>query len=152
MQGVYIAQATITGVASPQTLLYCNVDPALVIEILSADVTVLDVLTNEKLVCEIVRVATEGSPAGTSLTPKGTENLSSNYSAWLADLTVEPTSYQADVNAFGRRGDSNQAGWEYTPLPEERPIFSPGAAFGLRLMEAISTSKVHARITFREIG
>ena len=154
MQGVYRAVDTIPAVTTPKTLIYLTVPSDRVIEILSARISCQNEGTSEQIYAELNRVATVGAPAGTSITPKPTEELSAAAGTTaLSNLTAEPTAYDPKTDAIYSGGDNKLAGWEYTPLPEERAIVKPGGAVGLRLINAITNaSDLTAEIKFREIG
>ena len=73
------------------------------------------------------------------------------YGGVAAGLDVEPDVYSA--SAIDRQGFNNLAGYFYNPIPEEKPIVSPSAAIGLRLLSIPSTGfNASVQITYREIG
>ena len=151
MRGVYTAEIE-ASVSAAKTLVHITVPADSVIEILSCSITNSSIDSNEQLEAGLFRVATAGSPSGTSITPQKHENgdAASGVTA-LGDLTVEPTAY--DSLGFDHNGFSNLGGYRYDPLPEERPIISPSGAVGLRLLAAPgSATNIHAQIVYREIG
>jgi hypothetical protein len=65
-------------------------------------------------------------------------------------LSGEPT---YNTNPIDRQGFNNFGGYNYDPIPEERPVVPPGGFIGLRLTGATITSgHVNAEIIYREIG
>lgn len=154
MRGVFRASGTIAGVTTAKTLLYITTPATAVIEIISARITAQDEDTSEQIFGELNRIATLGTPTATTITPKPTEEGSA-ASACTAKLNVtasEPT-YDAIGDAIASGGANKLAGWEYVPLPEERPIIKPSDNLGLRLVDAISASTdLTAEIIYRELG
>ena len=151
MRGVYTAEHDVA-VTGDITLMYVQSPSDMVLEILGASITNQDVDTSEQLHCGLYRVDTVGTPSGTSITPQKHENgdVASTVTAWAA-LSEEPTTY--DTLAFDQQGFNNLAGYRYDPIPEERPVISPGGAVGLRLLTAPSASHtLNMQIIFREIG
>ena len=54
---------------------------------------------------------------------------------------------------WGRQGWPTLGGYVYEPVPEERPIFSPGVSAALRLIGAPGAGMDLAiKVSFREIG
>ncbi len=48
---------------------------------------------------------------------------------------------------------NNLGGYNYDPIPEERPVVSPGSFVGLRLTSpSITQAHINAEIVYREIG
>jgi len=154
MRGVYRAAIDITAVTTAKTLVYITTPATLVIEILSARITDQNENTSEQILAELNRITTLGTPTGTSLTPKPTEELSaaSGVTA-VGNITASEPTYDAAGNAIARGGANKLGGWEYLPLPEERSIIKPSDTVGLRLVNAIATSTdLTAEIIYREIG
>lgn len=154
MRGVFRAVDTISGVTTAKTLLYIEVPTDAVIEILSARITCQDEDTSEQIMAELNRIATLGTPTATTITPKPTEEGSAAFGGTVkSNVTASEPTYDAEEAAIHSGGANKLAGWEYVPLPEERPIISPGDDVGLRLIDAIANSSdLTAEIVFREIG
>jgi len=154
MRGVYRLSGTITAVTTAKTLLYIETGASVPIEILSARVTCQDEDTSEQIFVELNRIATLGTPTATTEVPKPTEEGSSAFTG-VAKINVtasEPT-YDHITDSIASGGANKLAGWEYVPLPEERPIVRAGDDVGLRLVDAIATSSdLTAEIIFRELG
>lgn len=151
MRGVYTAEHDVA-VSGAKTLMLLELPADLVVEVLGASITNQDVDTSEQLHCGLYRVSTIGDPSGTEITPEKHENgdVASTVTATAA-LATEPDTY--DAIAFDQRGFNNLAGYNYDPIPEERPIVSPSSAVGLRLLSAPSTSHIlNMQIIYREIG
>ncbi len=153
MRGVYRAASNTTGATAAQTLLYLTAPSTAVIEILSVRVTNQDNDTGEQMHFSLNRIATLGSPTATTVTPKPTEEASSASSATSkGPVTASEPTYDSDADAIAKGGAVNLAGWEYVPLPEERPIIKPSDTVGLKLMETIASTDLTAEIIYREIG
>ena len=154
MRGVYRASIKITGVTTAKTLIYLTAPATAVIEILSARVTDYNEDTSEQILVELNRIATLGTPTATTLTPKPTEEGSSASAATCkGNVTASEPTYDADTDSIANHGSNKLGGWEYVPLPEERPIVKPSDTVGLRLIDAIANSSgIIAEITYREIG
>jgi len=152
MRGVYTAEIEIASLSAGKTALHLAVPSDLAIEILAARITNMSVDTNEQLEAGVFDITTNGSPTGTAVTPTKHENgdVASSVTV-LGDLTAEPTTYAS--KGYDRQGFSNLGGYHYDPIPEERPVKSPGSYLGLRLLSAPATAfKAACEITFREIG
>lgn len=155
MRGVYRAAISISGVTTAKTLLYITTPSTMVIEILSARITCENEDTSEQIKAELNRIATLGTPTASTVTPKPTEEGSSASSCTVkGNVTAsEPTYDTATGDAIASGGANKLGGWEYTPIPEERPIIKPSDNVGLRLIDAIANSSgITAEILFREIG
>ena len=153
MQGVYRVSDTISGVTTAQTLIWIATAATQIIEIYSASITCQDEDTSEQIMAELNRITTIGSAAGTTRAAKPTEEASTAAGAVCkVDLTVEPTTYEGAWLSIASGGANKLGGWEYVPLPEERPIIGINDDVGLRLIDTITSSDLTASITFREIG
>lgn len=154
MRGVYRASIKITGVTTAKTLLYITTPSTAVIEILSARVTDTNEDTSEQIQAELNRISSLGTPTGTSVTPKPTEEGSAASGVTCkGNITVSEPTYDSAGDEIANHGANKLGGWEYVPLPEERIIVKPSDSVGLRLIDAIANSStIVAEITFREIG
>lgn len=154
MRGVYRAVGTIAGVTTAKTLLYITGPADAVVEILSARITCQDEDTSEQIFGELNRIVTLGTPTATTITPKPTEEGSAAFGGVVKlNVTASEPAYDGAADAIASGGANKLAGWEYVPLPEERPIISPSDNVGLRLIDAIANScDLTAEIVFREIG
>ena len=154
MRGVYKAAIEVNGVTTAKTLVYLTAPSNEVLEILSARITGTNEDTAEQIYAELNRIATLGTPTGTSVTPKPTEEGGSASGATSAgNVTASEPTYDGSGDAIMRQGANKLAGWEYVPLPEERAIIKGGDSVGLRLLDDIANSTdLMAEITYREIG
>lgn len=152
MRGVHTAEIEISSVSAAKTLLLLKAATTHVIEILAANITNMDNDSNEQLEAGLFEVTTEGSPAGTSVTPEKHEpGDQASAATATGNLTTEPTAYSA--KGKDRQGFSNLAGYRYDPIPEERPMIKPGGLVGLRLLSAPASGfKCVAQIVYREAG
>ncbi len=153
MQGVYVAEAIITGVTAAQTLMYLESPADAVIEILSALVTQIDIDTSEQLEFSLTRITSLGTPTtSTTVTPEKTEQGSPAAGSIVkADVTAsEPTYHTVD---YDHQGVSNLAGYEFLPPPEGRVLISPNSDVGIRLLNnPLAATAFVVQMTFREIG
>ncbi|GIW60049.1 MAG: hypothetical protein KatS3mg087_1115 [Patescibacteria group bacterium] len=97
--------------------------------------------TAERWKISVTRVATKGTPAGTSVTakPLRTNDAAAGFTV-LANLTTEPTSYETtDVLNFG---ESNLVGVRWQTLPGSEIIVPPAGLIGVRLLGAIAATTV----------
>jgi hypothetical protein len=153
MRGVYKVSDTIATVTTAKTLLYLTADSDHVLEILSARVTCQDEDTAEQFFVELNRIATLGTPTATSRTAKPTEEGAVAWGGTAAvNVTASEPTYDDIFNAIAAHGANKLAGWEYVPLPEERPIINPSDSVGLYLVDTITSCDLTAEITFRVIG
>jgi len=154
MRGVYRAHHDTSAVTTAKTLLYITNAADMVIEIISARITAQDEDTSEQIFAELNRIATLGTPTATSVTAKPTEEGSVASSATCkGNVTASEPTYDAAADSICRRGANKLGGWEYVPLPEERPIIVPSDTVGLRLIDAVANSTdLSAEIVYREIG
>ena len=154
MRGVYRLGGTAVSVAVTKTLVFLRAPATGVIEILSARITCENEDTSEQFIGELNR--TDGSAAGTSTAEvaKPTEELSAASVVTLGsiDYTVEPTVYDHLTDAIARGGANKLGGWEYVPLPEERPVLAPSDRVGLRIIGPFTAAIFTGEIIYREIG
>jgi hypothetical protein len=128
----------------------------MVVEIVRASLYNLATDTHEMLHVGVFPVATKGSLTGAS-TPAirkhdngDAASTVTTYGAGNAGMTTEPDAWG---DPYDEQGVSNVAGYEFEPPPDCRPILSPSALAGLRLMAAPSAAfQAKAIITFTEIG
>ena len=153
MQGVYKLTATVAAVTTAKTLAYIETGGK-PIEILSARVTCQDEETSEQIFVSLNRIATLGTPTATTEVPKPTEEGSSVYGGVCkVNVTASEPTYDDITDAIAAYGANKLAGWEYLPMPEERPIVAGADDVGIKLIDNIDTaSDLTVEITFREIG
>lgn len=154
MRGVYRLSGTILSVTTAKTLLIIETGALVPIEILSARITAQDEDTSEQIFAELNRIDVIGTPTSTTEVPKPTEERSTAYGGVCRlNVTASEPSYDDITDAIASGGANKLAGWEYVPLPEERPIIAAADDVGLRLLDALSVSTdLTAEITFRELG
>ena len=152
MRGVYTAEIEIASVSTAQTVLFIGAPGDTVVEILSAAITNMDNDTAEQLESGLFYVSDTTNVVGTSVTPEKHETGDTNSTILASgNLTTEPSGY--NTKGIDRQGYNNLAGYRYDPIPEEKPVLSPGQHVGLRMLTAPSTGfKAVASIVFREIG
>ena len=155
MRGVYVVRHQIASLSTAKTVLLGTNPAGTLIEILEAYVTNVNQSMLEQLNMGLFLVTTLGSPTGTSKAAtdvQKTEQGSGNtVLTWLADLTAEPTAF--DANPLHVEGVINVAGYKYEPSPEARRYVGSGKSFGLRILSAPAFAfKAECMITYREIG
>jgi len=154
MQGVYRLSGTVATVTTAKTLAYIETHATRPIEILRASITCENEDTSEQIYAELNRIATLGIPTATTEVPKPTEEGSSAYGGVCkVNVTASEPTYDDVTDAIASGGANKLGGWEYVPLPEERPIIAAADDVGLRLIDAIATSSdLTVEIVFREIA
>lgn len=154
MQGVYKLTNTVSAVTAAKTLAYITTHATKPIEIYRVSVSCQDEDTSEQILAEFNRIATLGTPTATTVTPKPTEESSSAFGGVAkTNVTASEPTYDASTAAIAAFGANKLGGWEYVPLPEERPIIAANDSVGIRLIDAISVSSdLTVEIVFREIG
>lgn len=155
MRGVYTVRAQIAALAAAKTVLLGTLPSGTLVELLEAYLTNASQGTAEQLDIGLFLVTTLGTTVGTSITAgnvQKTESGSPNtLLTWTADLTTEPTTYNA--NPYHVEGVINLAGYRYEPVPEARRIIPSGASFGMRLLASpVNSFKAECMITYRELG
>ena len=153
MRGVYEASLQISGLNAARTLLYLTAPSGKCVEVLSASVTNATNETNEQLECCLQRITTLGTPTGTALTPtKMEQGDQAAGSTAVGNVTASEPTYTSNTQ-IGRRGFPSLGGWEFAPVPEERPVIAPSESWGLRILAAPSSAiDADVRVVFREIG
>lgn len=153
MQGVYKLTATVAAVTTGKTLAYIETGTK-PIEIYSARVTCQDEDTSEQIFIELNRIATLGTPTATTEVPKPTEEGSAAYGGVCkVNVTASEPTYDDITDAIAAGGANKLAGWEFLPLPEERPIVAGSDDVGIRVVDTIANSSdLTVELTFREIG
>lgn len=157
MRGVYRANYRISANTAAKTLIYITAASGKPVDILSACVTNESNETNEQFLCCLQRVTSLGTPTATSVTPTKSEyNDQSAASTVKANVTASEPTYGANgqgaaiVDAVGLMGFPSLSGWFYQPTPEERLTIASGDTWGLRLLNAITSSDLCVEITFQE--
>lgn len=156
MRGVYTVEIKVSALATTKSgILLINVSTK-VLEILSAHIgDVGSNVTNQQLEAQLARVSSVGSPAGTGLTPNP-EEPGDQASALVATtnvlggLTTDVTTKAVNVD---HQGFASLAGYQFAPLPEERPIVAPSGAICLGLVVAPGVAfDAVFQLKYREIG
>ncbi len=154
MQGVFKIQGSITGITTAKTLCYIETHATRPIEIYSSHISCEDEDTSEQIYAELNRITTLGSPTGTVIVAKPSEEGSSSYSGiCTVDVTGGEPTYDSVNDAIHAGGANKLGSWEYMPLPEERTIVAANDDVGLRLIDDLANaSALSFHISFREIG
>lgn len=159
MRGVFKANYRIAGVTTAKTLMYITVPSTIVVDILSAYVTNESNETNEQILCVLQRVTTLGTPTATTITPTKSEKGDQAAACTVkANVTASEPTYgaiaagAAIVDAEGLSGVPSLSGWVYETTPEERQTIAPSDTWGLRLVNAITSSDLAIQINFQERG
>jgi len=153
MRGVFRLVDTLTAVTGNLNLLYLGTPSDAVVEILSSRVTCQDEETSEQIMIELNR-STGTVEGGDSLTPKPTEEGSAAFGgiALGGNTEISGVTPDGESDAIFSGGANKLAGWEYVPLPEERPVIAPSGQALLRLIDDVTSCDLTCEITFREIG
>lgn len=150
----YTAEYVITSLSTAKTLLLGQAPSTMVIIILNVTVKDLNTPTVEQWEVSVNRVTTRGSPTGTSISAgnvqKGSKGDGNTSVTWLADLTAEPTTY--DANPLDHDGVPNTPGYRYEPSLEDRPEISPSESFGIRMIGTPAATKVRVSVSYLELG
>lgn len=153
MRGVYEATASISSLSAGKTLMYISVPSTITVEILSIEITNTNNATNQQLEATFQRITTLGSPTATSITPTKTEQGDQASACTVAaNVTSGEPTYTSGVEV-GRKGFASLAGYQYAPVPEERPVLAPSSNWGLRMLTSSFTAmNTDVVIRYREIG
>ena len=157
MRGVYTINVQSSGILGGRTLLWAEPPSDRVVEILSASITNLDNDTSEQCEAGIYRIKshTVGEVVdGTTYFEKhelGDPACSIMASGTVNGAAGEPVYSGAPID---RRGFNILAGYYYDPIPEERPVLSPGVGVGIRLLAGAGTTATtyDTQLVIREIG
>lgn len=154
MRGCYEATIQDSSASAAKTLLYITVPANKVVEVLSAEVTNADNETNEQCEVTFSKISSLGTPTATTITPTKMEQGDQAASSTVKGVVSgsEPTYTTGPVVEFGRKGFPSLAGYQYAPVPEERPILAGGDSWGLRLLNSPSALKLDVVLRFRELG
>lgn len=140
-------------VTAAQTLLYITAPSTMCGRIVHASIAVADVDTNEQTYACLQRISSLGTPSKTDVTPAKTSNgdPSSSFTC-AADVTASEPTYSASTQ-IGQESFPMISGWRFQPLTENEYMeIKPSESVGLRLLGAISSATVTARVVFQEIG
>lgn len=139
-------------VTAAQTLIYITAPSTKALKIVYASCGVSDVDTNEQTYACLQRITSVGSPTATSITPSKLSpgDVAASFTA-AGDVTASEPSYTSDTQV-GLEAFPMIAGFRYAPPPGFEMEVAPSASIGLRLLGAISSSSVPARIVVEEIG
>lgn len=153
MRGVYDAQVQIATVTAGKTLVYVTAPSTKCVEILSASISTQANTTNQQLEACLQRISTLGTPTATTLTPSPHETGDQAAASTVkGNVTGSEPTYGANTQ-IEKKCFSSLAGYEYCPLPEERPVITAGDTWGFRLLDSsLNSCTVDAKVTFREIG
>lgn len=151
MRGVYTSEAKLSAWAVARGLILIQAPAGKVVEIISAHIGDVGTnVTNQQLEARLSRVTTLGSAAGTANTPNPEEvGDQAAGSTIITGLTTDITTYGANID---HQGFASLAGYQFNPLPEERPIIQPSAYLILALVVAPTSFDAVVQVKFREIG
>ena len=155
MRGVYTAELKTASLASAKPLILLTAATNKPLEIISAHAgNTGSNVTNQQVELAIARVTTLGSPTGTAITPNPEEV---NDQASSATVTGIADANGTDVTTKGvkldHQGCSSLAGYQFAPVPEERPLVAGGASVVFYFVAApgVAYDCVY-QIKYREIG
>ena len=153
MNGVYILRDIITTVTTAKLLLWVQCPSDAVLRILSARITSENENTSERLVASLAK-ATGTVGGGDALTPEPDGGQAAfGGTAKGGNTAITGMTVEADDKAFAYHGEEKLAGWEWTPLPEERRTLSPSEQLVLQTNEALANATdLICEIRFEEIG
>lgn len=155
MRGVYEGNFQWASLTTAQTLCTLGTTSSICAEILSADVTDTNNTTNQQMETYLQR--TTGAITGTGIataTPSkdevGDQAAASTLTYGSSSSQTEPT-YTANTK-LGFKGYASLAGWQYAPVPEERPVVPPSGFIGLKMNTAGASTGWDVALRWREIG
>ncbi|MBS0263899.1 MAG: hypothetical protein JSS02_18315 [Planctomycetes bacterium] len=152
MRGVYTVDIKLAAFNSIKGALLLQAPALKAVEIISAHLgNVGTNVTNQQLEAALSRVATLGSPVGTAITPNPEEVGDQPAGTTVTGgLTTDVTAVGVNVD---HQGFASLAGYQFVPVPEERPLIPPGGAAVLRLVVAPGVPfDAVVQVRFREIG
>lgn len=154
MRGVYEASIKISGLSAAKTLMYITVPSNKTVEVLSAEVTNLTNETNEQCEATFQLISSLGTPTATTITPtKAEQGDQAAGSTVKGNVTASEPTYSSSPNVeVGRKGFASLAGYQYAPVPEERPVLAGGSSWGLQLLNSPSAFDAMVVLRFREMG
>ena len=153
MRGVYRVTGTRATVTTGVTLCVLSTPAGRAIEILSARVSTDDAAaTSEQMIVELNRGGTTPTGGTSGFTGKPTEEGSTTTVVTAYIGVTGGFVFDADVDAIARSSANKLAGWEYVPMPEERPIIAVSDFIGLKTDSTIASSSLSFEITYRELG
>lgn len=153
MRGAYCIDGKKTAVAAAATMCYITAPSGKVVIITSAILSFPGTnVTNQQLEAEWAKITSLGSPTATSQTPSPMEqgDQASGSTVGVFVTASEPT-YSTTI-VYGHQGFASLAGWQYSPLPEERLVIPSGGSFGLRLLGTVVSTDIALTINFIEMG
>lgn len=154
MRGVYTAAAKLTSLTAAKTLLYLTAPANKIVRILSIDVTgVGSNVTLQNLEFSLDRISTLGTPSATSNTPVPEEagDQAAGSTVKVNVTASEPTYASTPVDQRG--GPNIGPAYQFSPLPEERPVVGGGASVGLRVLTSTFASQdLVVQVKFQEEG
>lgn len=156
MRGVYTAEAKSAAWNSTKSMMILQAASTKCVEIISAHVgNVGTNVTNQQLECRIARVTTYGTPSGGvgAITPTP-EEIGDQAATTVATafVTADVTTISATAN-LDHQGFASLAGYQFAPVPEERPTIPPSGAVVVILPIAPGVAfDAICQVKFREIG
>lgn len=153
MRGVYVGEVKISALAVSKTLIMMTAPALKAVEILSAHIgNVGTNVTNQQLEACFQRVTTVGAAAGGAMTPSPMEaGDQASQSTLISALTTEPTTYTNNTQV-GYKGFASLGGYEFAPVPEERPLIPPAGVMGLRMLSTPTAVDLIVTVAYRELG
>jgi hypothetical protein len=156
MRGVYTSSAKAPAITAAGTLGYITAPASKVVEIIAVTVTNESNATNYQMQVALTPITTLGAPASyTAATPAkheaGDQAAATTVNIANANGRTEPTTYSGTPQI--QEGAAAVVGWRYEPQPDERPVMTNSAIWGIRLITTPGASTdFDVRVTFREIG
>jgi len=156
MRGIYTASAKAPGITAAGTLGYITAPANKVVEIIAVTVTNESNATNYQMEVAITPITTLGSPSNyTAATPAkheaGDQAAGTTVNIASSNSRTEPTTYGSPTQI--QEGATSLIGFRYEPQPDERPVMTNSANWGIRLITTPGASTdFDVRVTFREIG
>lgn len=151
MRGVYTVEIKLSAWASAKGAMLLTAPATKAAEILSAQIgNAGSNVTNQQLEAALARVSVLGSPVGTAVTPNPEENGDqASGVTCTGGLTTDVTTKGVNLD---HQGFPSLGGYQFAPVPEERPIIPPSGSAILFLVVAPTAYDAVVQVKFREIG
>jgi len=156
MRGVYVVEGKVSALATTKSLIMLSNVNNRVLEILSAGIWDVGTnVTNQQLEAALAHVSVVGSPVGTGFTPTPEEpgDQASALVATTNVLIALSTDVTTKTTYRDHQGFPSLGGYNFCPVPEERPIIgiSETITLGLLVAPGVAFDAVF-QIKYREMG